>query len=234
MTPEIAALSPAPKQVIFVPPIPGQERHPTIFGAFDRLAAGESIVIVNDHDPRPLHKQFQARCAGRFEWSYLESGPSRWQVRILCTAAAPAGSPAAPLPSGGCAGHGPAEPPPPPSVFRLAGRARFRPDRFAPQVLAQTTHMKVVYACFMPGQFIPVHAPGIDLVLLILEGRGACQVGAEERPVEAGDLVWIPAGEKRGVRADTQMTVLHVVAPLPGDADHSEVQAGIERGNWKS
>lgn len=231
MTPQIAALSPAPKTVLLIPPIPGPQRHPMIFGAFEKLAPGESLVIVNDHDPRPLRMQFESRCAGQFEWSYLEPGPARWQVRILRTAAAPAGAPAAPPPSGGCAGHGPAAPPPPPSVFRL--RPQYRPDRFAPQVLAQTAHMKVVYACFEPGQFIPVHAPGIDLVLLVTEGRGICQVGAEERPVEAGDLVWIPAGEKRGVRAETRMTVLHVVAPPPGEADHSDVQAGIARGNWK-
>jgi uncharacterized protein (DUF2249 family) len=28
-------------------------RHPLIFSTFDELQAGESFVLVNDHDPRP-------------------------------------------------------------------------------------------------------------------------------------------------------------------------------------
>ncbi|MEK7468665.1 MAG: DUF2249 domain-containing protein [Planctomycetota bacterium] len=234
MTPEIAALKPAPVQVFVVPPIPPPQRHPMIFGAFEKLAPGESVVLVNDHDPRPLHMQFQTRCAGRFEWLYLESGPSRWQVRILCTAAAPAGAAPAPALAGGCGGHGPAAPPAAPTVFRPADRAQYRPEKFNPLVLAQTPRMKVVLACFEPGQFIPVHSPGIDLALYVIEGRGTCQVGPEERAVQAGDLVWVPAGEKRGIRAETRMSVLHMVAPPPTDADHSEVHTGIARGTWKS
>lgn len=58
------------------------ERHPRIFGAFTRLAPGESFILVNDHDPRPLYYQFQAELTGQFSWEYLERGPTMWQVRI--------------------------------------------------------------------------------------------------------------------------------------------------------
>ena len=34
-----------------------RERHPKIFAMANTLAVGESFVIVNDHDPRPLHYQ---------------------------------------------------------------------------------------------------------------------------------------------------------------------------------
>ncbi len=30
------------------------DRHPTIFAAFGALAAGDSFVLVNNHDPKPL------------------------------------------------------------------------------------------------------------------------------------------------------------------------------------
>ncbi|GAA6731424.1 MULTISPECIES: DUF2249 domain-containing protein [Thermus] len=62
--------------------IPPRERHPRIFGVFDGLAPGESFVLVNDHDPKPLYYQFQAERPGAFAWEYLEAGPEVWRVRI--------------------------------------------------------------------------------------------------------------------------------------------------------
>lgn len=59
-----------------------REKHPTIFRTFDALQPGESMVITNDHDPRPLRYQFQAERPDAFEWTYLEEGPQTWRVRI--------------------------------------------------------------------------------------------------------------------------------------------------------
>ncbi|MBI5494502.1 MAG: DUF2249 domain-containing protein [Deltaproteobacteria bacterium] len=61
---------------------PAKHKHPTIFGRYNALLAGECFTLVNDHDPRPLHYQFLAEYSGRFEWEYLESGPEVWRVRI--------------------------------------------------------------------------------------------------------------------------------------------------------
>jgi uncharacterized protein (DUF2249 family) len=55
---------------------------PLIFGSFDALSAGEALLLVNDHDPKPLFYQFQAESKGEFTWDYLETGPDVWQVRI--------------------------------------------------------------------------------------------------------------------------------------------------------
>ena len=57
-------------------------KHPTIFGRYQALAAGESFTLVNDHDPKPLYYQFNAELPGQFEWEYLEAGPEVWRVRI--------------------------------------------------------------------------------------------------------------------------------------------------------
>jgi uncharacterized protein (DUF2249 family) len=62
--------------------IPPREKHPTIFHTFDGLARGASMVIVNDHDPRPLRYQLMAERPETFEWTYLEEGPAVWRVRI--------------------------------------------------------------------------------------------------------------------------------------------------------
>jgi len=57
-------------------------KHPAIFGLYDRLAPGESFVLLNDHDPKPLRSQFDAQRPGAFTWEYLEEGPVDWRVRI--------------------------------------------------------------------------------------------------------------------------------------------------------
>lgn len=70
------------KTTVDVRSIAPRERHPLIFGSFDQLAAGEALLLVNDHDPKPLFYQFQAESKGEFTWDYLESGPDVWQVKI--------------------------------------------------------------------------------------------------------------------------------------------------------
>ena len=45
--------------------IPPRERHPKIFNAFDSLKAGEKMVLINDHDLKPLKYQLDAERAGQ-------------------------------------------------------------------------------------------------------------------------------------------------------------------------
>jgi len=40
--------------------VPPPERHPKIHDAFTELDSGESLRIVNDHEPKPLFYEFQA------------------------------------------------------------------------------------------------------------------------------------------------------------------------------
>jgi uncharacterized protein (DUF2249 family) len=60
-------------------------RHPLIFSTFDDLKSGESFVLVNDHNPKPLYYQFEAERHDQFRWEYLASGPEEWQVRVTRT-----------------------------------------------------------------------------------------------------------------------------------------------------
>lgn len=68
--------------VLDIRPIHPMQRHPLIFDKFEALGAGESFVLVNDHDPKPLFYQFQAERTDQFTWDYLEQGPQAWRVRI--------------------------------------------------------------------------------------------------------------------------------------------------------
>jgi len=70
------------KTTIDVRSIPPRERHPKIFNTFTSLAPGEGLLLINDHDPKPLLYQFQAEYSNQFDWKYLEQGPDIWQVRI--------------------------------------------------------------------------------------------------------------------------------------------------------
>ncbi len=69
-------------EVLDVTSITPKLKHPTIFKHFDDLDAGESFVIDNDHDPKPLYYQLLGERGDIFTWEYLEQGPVRWQVRI--------------------------------------------------------------------------------------------------------------------------------------------------------
>ena len=69
-------------QTLDVRPMPPRVRHETIFERIDRLTSGETLRLVNDHDPKPLYYQFKAELGQPFEWDYLESGPEVWKVRI--------------------------------------------------------------------------------------------------------------------------------------------------------
>jgi uncharacterized protein (DUF2249 family)/hemerythrin superfamily protein len=68
-------------------PMPPPMRHGLVFQCFDALAIGESILIVNDHDPMPLLQQFKFARPGESEYEYLERGPESWQVRVRRKAA---------------------------------------------------------------------------------------------------------------------------------------------------
>lgn len=69
---------------------PRPERHPLVFAAFDRLAVGESFVIVNDHDPQPLRMQIEQMREGEMGWEYVERGPETFHIRVT-RVALPAG-----------------------------------------------------------------------------------------------------------------------------------------------
>ena len=104
--------------------------------------------------------------------------------------------------------------------------------KFVSKPVYQSPGMKVVLAYFKEGQFIPVHAPEVELVLCILEGKAEVVAGEERVAAGKNDIIIIPKGEKRGVKALSELTVLHVVQPPPSDMDHKEVHAKLAQGKF--
>ncbi|MGX4805476.1 DUF2249 domain-containing protein [Bradyrhizobium guangdongense] len=70
------------ERVINVADIDPQYRHAILFRLFEHLAPDSSLQIVVDHDPRRLRLQLEARYGLRCGWSYLETGPDVWRVRL--------------------------------------------------------------------------------------------------------------------------------------------------------
>ncbi len=58
------------------------ERHSKIFEMWNSLKEGETLRIINDHEPKPLYYQFEAEHKGQFEWNYEKQGPKDWIFTI--------------------------------------------------------------------------------------------------------------------------------------------------------
>jgi regulator of cell morphogenesis and NO signaling len=68
--------------IVDVPSLEPRLKHATIFEVFDTLQAGESMIIHNDHDPKPVYYQLKSERGDIFTWEYLQQGPEWWDIRV--------------------------------------------------------------------------------------------------------------------------------------------------------
>ncbi|MFC0866000.1 cupin domain-containing protein [Sphaerimonospora cavernae] len=108
------------------------------------------------------------------------------------------------------------------AVFGSASElAEFSAESFCPKVLSASDLARVMIVGMEDGQEIPLHTPSVELALAILEGTGDVWIDDAPHPVAAGDVVVIPAGTTRGVRArGGRLIFMNVVSPPPTAADH--------------
>jgi len=108
-------------------------------------------------------------------------------------------------------------------------------DQFAAHKVFRTDDLQVVCGYFEPGQFIPVHAPSSDLVVVVQSGTGVVREGETDHRVESGDVVTVEADVERGVRADddSRLEALLVTAPPPSEAEHEPVRRGLKHGEFE-
>lgn len=62
------------------------DRKAAVLAAFDSLARGDSLVVVNDHMPNGLLRHFEEHRPGAFSWKAVEAGPVVFRVEITRTA----------------------------------------------------------------------------------------------------------------------------------------------------
>ena len=66
--------------VLDVRTIPHAIRHAAVFGAFDAIVPGGSMVIVAPHAPLPMLSQLSERAP--IDVEFLVEGPTEWHVRL--------------------------------------------------------------------------------------------------------------------------------------------------------
>lgn len=189
-------------------------RHSHILKLFEEIVPGQSLLVVNDHEPVHL-VQFMKHERKDFDlasYKAYQRGPSEWVGVFKKKASDNQGNRV---------------------VFTNFEKERvWDDDAFSPVPIYTSKDYKVILAYFKAGQFIPVHTPKIDLVLFVHSGNGEVVAGNEKHEVKSGDLVIVPKGERRGVRAISDMEVLHLVSPPPTDGDHEEVAAKLLSGTF--
>jgi len=62
--------------------IPCSEKHGQIIAKWQALPVGAAIVLVNNHDPVRLQKQFAELWPDSFAWKYLAQGPEEFRIEI--------------------------------------------------------------------------------------------------------------------------------------------------------
>ena len=68
--------------ILNIPALEPQQKHALIFHIFDQLEAGETFIIHNDHDPKPVYYQLKGERGDVFTWEYLTEGPEWWDIRV--------------------------------------------------------------------------------------------------------------------------------------------------------
>lgn len=112
--------------------------------------------------------------------------------------------------------------------------AKFQPGRFTPVVVGQTARSKTMVVGLEPGQAIPVHHPGSDITLLVLEGQATLVANGEDlEKAGPGAMLIAEAGQARGIRADRRTIAVVVVSPPPTEADHREIMEHFKKGTWR-
>jgi uncharacterized protein (DUF2249 family)/quercetin dioxygenase-like cupin family protein len=153
------------------------DKHPLIFATYAGLSVGESFVLVNNHDPKHLHDEFEADHAGSYGWEYLEKGPAAWRIRITKLTATPL-----------------------PRVLTNTSEVASDPDLTGAvwklQVRDRDLDSNVI--ALAPDGRIEAHAGAdVDVLIHVLAGRG--QLGTEQGVVDLvpGALLWLPKRSRR-------------------------------------
>jgi uncharacterized protein (DUF2249 family) len=161
-----------------VRPLRKPDKHPAIFRAYAAVPPGESLVLVNDHDPRHLHDEFEVEHPGGYAWDYLASDRGAWRIRITKLASTPL-----PRILADTTALGTAEADATGVVWKLQMRERDLDSNII---------------ALAPGAAIDAHAgPDIDVMIHVLAGSGELSTELGTLPLRAGTLTWLPRRSRR-------------------------------------
>jgi len=182
-----------------------QYRHKLVLEAFNKIKAGEELVVIADHYPAHLLQLISGKIE-KYNVEQKEGG-----VFILKVTKKAGASKENPIIS-----HI--------SEYRKVG------DSFTPVPVLRKDEYGAIFIFLRPGQYIPIHNPNSDLILYIIQGKGKVQVEDKEYEIREGSIVIVPRGVRRGLTAETYLEGLHVVVPAPSPEDHEKVMEAARSG----
>jgi len=163
---------------IDVRPIARGRRHPLVFAAYRQLETGQSLVLINDHEPRHLREEFERELAGGFGWEPVpgSSDEAGWRIRITKHARTA-------LPRVVGDAHA--------DAADVRGGSLWQLDPVARDLDANIIALPA-------GDEIRRHdGPELDVLLLVLEGAGTLETEDGELALTPGMLVWLPRRSQR-------------------------------------
>src|SRR5215469_6932470 len=164
-----------------VRPLRKPDKHPAIFQAYAAVPPGESLLLVNDHDPRHLRDEFEVEHPGGYAWEYLSRERGAYRIRITKLAATPLPRVLADAAALGAASPGDATG----AVWKLQMRERDLDSNII---------------ALPPGAEIGAHTgPDVDVLIYVLAGSGqlATELDAQTVALRGGSLIWLPRRSRR-------------------------------------
>jgi formiminotetrahydrofolate cyclodeaminase/uncharacterized protein (DUF2249 family)/quercetin dioxygenase-like cupin family protein len=153
------------------------DKHPAIFRAYAAVPVGESLVLVNDHDPRHLRDEFELEHPGSYSWEYLSTQPRDWRIRITKLASTTLPRILADTTALGADGD----------ATGVVWKVQLRERDLDSNIIALT-----------PGQTIAAHAgPDLDVLIYVLAGTGELTTELDTLALHGGSLCWLPRRSRR-------------------------------------
>jgi len=79
--------------------------------------------------------------------------------------------------------------------------------------LLKTTHFNVALICLESDQEIPSRPEPYGVCFYVIDGKGLFTVGNEQVELAAGELIFAPSGEARGILSRERLTLLGIQDP---------------------
>ena len=79
--------------------------------------------------------------------------------------------------------------------------------------LLKTANFNVVLICLESAQDIPPRPEPYGVCFYVVSGKGLFSVGNEHAELTAGEMIFAPAGEARGILSRERLTILCVQDP---------------------
>lgn len=204
-----------PKKTIDATSLDPRVRHEVIFEEFMKLREGESLEVIADHRPDHLlmHMQHTGLPVDPEKYQAVMRDDGTWSAVFFKSSEAGEDSGII--------------------VANYETKRSYDESRFSAVPVKAGGEYGVILTYLKAGQFIPVHSPDVDLIFQVFKGSGSAVAGSREFRIKPGDIFIVPRGQRRGIRAETDMEALHIVVPFPTETDHQEVEAKLASGSFK-